>query len=152
QAVRCIDQRVRLQRFAHATPGDVQLHVGLVPGRGGGELTIANAGAAPASTGETAQAGPSASAGTGTSATAPANTGPAANAAATGNANAAPAPTDAETGAGGNELTQVANIMRGHVDAVRACYQNQLTRDARLQLRVQLRFTIEPSGTVSTAS
>ncbi|NOZ01627.1 MAG: AgmX/PglI C-terminal domain-containing protein, partial [Deltaproteobacteria bacterium] len=51
--------------------------------------------------------------------------------------------------AGFCEKGAVARVMRGRSGAYRACYEMQLQRHPELSGRIQIRFTIEPNGSVS---
>lgn len=132
QAMHCIEQRVRVQAHDRRNAGYHDLVISLIP-RNTGEISI-----------ERNNVGLTSSA-PGLNATADAHEGTAPDSTTTATlTNAAPE--------GQLEMSQVANVMRGRVAEIRTCYQTQLTRDPQLQLRLRVRFSIEPNGTVPAAS
>ena len=61
------------------------------------------------------------------------------------------APTPAP-GAGSLEKDDIRAVVRAHIPDVRECYNRGLARDKNLVGRVDVRFTIGPTGAVSSAS
>jgi hypothetical protein len=134
QAMRCIEQRVRVQAHDRNNAGYHDLVISLIP-RNTGEISIERN-----NVGLTSSA-PGASGTTG------------AETHASGTATDNAVPTATTTAPDGQlEMSQVANVMRGRVADIRTCYQTQLTRDPQLALRLRVRFSIEQNGTVPAAS
>jgi outer membrane biosynthesis protein TonB len=128
-AVRCIEQRARAFAFARTASGSADLVITMTPGARGGSVAIERRTA-------------------GLTATAPGmETG---GTVANNGSNASSEATGTPPSAAFNQ--QISEAVRARVGEIRTCYQGQLASSADLTMRTRVRFTIEPGGSVPTAS
>jgi TonB family protein len=59
--------------------------------------------------------------------------------------------TPARAGSGSLDKELISEVVRAHIDEVRQCYNEGLTRKPELAGRITVDFTISPSGSVSAS-